>query len=277
MRFHWAAGVSLALLGWTAVASAQETIQPTTPKEPATAEPYIIEGGGVSFEPWYWLATATPRVREGSLSATKEPGDLDLPGKTKLAAGFVFSVPAGKQNTLRLSYFRAGGSGDTVAGTDLALFSVGYKAGDPLRTKFRLHNAKLSWDYLSYTFANGLRLKTFWETQVSSIETTIDAPLKAGNIAIGSKWVVLPTFGLGLGHAPARHFRWELKGTGFGIPGRSATWDVEGAAFLRLGSMELIGGHKAFFLRTSPREEAYFKHTLSGAYAGIRWYWDTRR
>jgi hypothetical protein len=165
------------------------------------------------------------------------------------------------------------------------LFSVGYKAGDLLTTTYRLHNVKLSWDYLSYTFANGMRLKTFWEGQITAIGTEIDAPLKpveadssgnvTSNMAVGSKWVALPTFGIGLGHAPSRHFRWEAKGSGFGIPGRSATWDVEASAVLRLGSVDLIGGHKTFFIRTSPREEAYFKQTLSGAYVGVRWYWDT--
>ena len=57
--------------------------------------------------------------------------------------GFTFSVPAGKQNSLRISYFRVTGSGDTVAASDLALFSVGYTAGDFLTTKYKLQNVKL--------------------------------------------------------------------------------------------------------------------------------------
>jgi hypothetical protein len=263
---------------------AQEIVQPVTTTKVSDPEPSIIEGGGFSIQPSYWLTSSQPLLRPGAQSIAVGPASLDFPGKARSATGFTFSVPAGKQNSVRLSYFRAHGSGQSMATTDLSLFSVAYTAGDVLATSYKIQNVKLSWDYLSYTFKNKVRFKTLWEAQLASVETTVDAPLKpvtvdsngltSSYLSTGSKWLVYPTFGVAFEQAPSKRFRWEAKGSGFGVPHRAVIWDIEAAAIVRLGRMEMVVGEKAFSLKTSPRDDAYYKQSLNGPFVGVRWYWD---
>lgn len=249
------------------------------PSDNTGAESPYIEDGGVSVQPWYWLTSSRPRLRSGATSATTTPGNLDFPGDASGSYAITVGLPAGKQNSLRLSYLRTQGAGDTVAASDLALFSVGYTAGDALATRYKLQNVKVSWDFLSYTFQNNLRVKTLWEGQGTLIETEIDAPLKntdsSSYYATGRKWLLLPTMGLGLGQAVSGgRFRWEAKASGFGIPKRAALFDAEAAGVLRLGRAELLGGYKVLALKTSPRDDAYFRQRLNGPFVGLRWYFD---
>jgi len=231
-----------------------------------------------SLEPIFWFTPSAPQLRAGTQATTAESGNLDLPGRLKWTGGLTASMPAGQNNSLRFTYFRAGGSGDSTAASDLALFSVGFKSGDALSTAYRVHGGKLSWDYLSYTFANKMRLRTLWELQVASISADIIGvgADSTASLATGTRWVGLPTFGMAIGSTPKGRFRWDAKGSGFALPGRSAIWDVEASAAIRVGKAELIGGYKSLFLRSSPREEAYFRQLLTGPYAGIRWTWNTK-
>jgi hypothetical protein len=259
----------------------QPVPQQPAPKSPDTAaeSPYI-EDGGVSVQPWYWLTSASPEVHPGKLSAVKEPASLDFPGKARNGMGVTFSVPAGKKNSLRFSYFRVQGSGDAITPTNLALFSIGYTAGDRLYTKYKLQNVKVSWDFLSYTFHNNIRFKTLWEAQATGFDTKVDSPLKATDSETvsyygeGKKWLFYPTFGLGLEQAVGKNFRWEVKGSGFGLPKRAALADAEASAVIKVGKAELLAGYKMFYVKTSPKTEFYFKQMLSGPYVGLRWYFE---
>ena len=191
-----------------------------------------------------------------------------------------FSIPAGKKNSLRFSYFRVQGSGDTVAATDLSLFSVGYTKGDRLYTKYKVQNVKVSWDFLSYTFHNNIRFKTLWEAQATGFNTSVDSPLKPTDSSTvsyygeGKKWLFYPTLGLGFEQAVSKNFRWEIKGSGFGLPKRGALADGEASAVFRLGKAEVLAGYKFFYVKTSPKSEFFFKQVLSGPYIGLRWYFE---
>lgn len=246
---------------------------PARAKDPAPESNYI-EDGGISVQPFYWLTASRPHLFRGALAPTRTAGDLIFPGHANGAYGVMLSLPAGKQNSLRISYFRTQGSGNTVAATDLALFSTGYSAGDRLTTKYKLQSVKASLDFLSYTFQNNIRFKTLWEVQGALIETGVVAPATADSASSGKRWLVLPSFGMGLEHAVSKHFRWEAKGSGFGLPKRAALYDVEGSAVIRLGRAELLAGYKVFSVKTSPRAEEYFKQRLNGPYVGLRWYWE---
>lgn len=247
--------------------------------------PNIIEGGGFSAQVSYWLTSSAPLLRGGkqNLAPAGQSPNFDLPGKGKPAMAAMVSLPAGKENTLRISGFRAQGTGNTTAGGDLALFQSGYNTGDYLATAYKIEHAKVSWDYLSYTYAaSGLRVKTLWEAQFTAIHGRVHAPFKdvttdsSGNtnfnIAEGTKNVILPSFGLGLEQAPAKAFRWEARASGFALPGRSYTWNAEAAAVIRMGKFELLGGGRAFSVKTSSKDDAYYKQTLYGPYVGLRWY-----
>lgn len=245
----------------------------------------IIEGGGFSAQVSYWLTSSEPLLRGGKQNSapTGQSPNFDLPGKGKAALAAMVSIPAGKENSLRISAFRAQGTGNTTATENLALFATGYNTGDYLAAAYKIENVKVSWDYLSYTYAaSGLRVKTLWEAQLTSVYGRVDAPFKeivtdsSGNsnfnIAEGTKNVILPSFGLGLEQAPSKAFRWEARASGFGLPGRSYVWNAEAAAVVRMGKFELLGGGRAFSVKTSVKDDAYYKQTLYGPYVGLRWY-----
>src|SRR5690348_6063180 len=75
-------------------------------------EPYIIEDGGFSLEPMYWLNRAQPTLRGGA-DATAY-GNLDYAGDANPSIGGEIGIPAGRSNTLRLSYFRTQGNANST-------------------------------------------------------------------------------------------------------------------------------------------------------------------
>jgi hypothetical protein len=261
------------------------TQQHVTPQQkPPRPEPAVIEDGGWSFEPEYWLNRAQPTLVGGALASGLST--LDYFGHANPSLAGELSMPAGKQNTLRLSYFRVQGNTNETAPQDATLFGENYNAGDFLTANYLIQAARLSWDYLSYTWykpKTKIRLKTLWEVQFANISTNIDAPLKPQttdangntdyNTASGSAKIIYPTFGLEFEQPVTRHFRWWVRGSGFGIPHHGDIWDAEASIALRLGQFEIIGGERAYHFKTSPQSSQYFIDTLSGAYVGLRWYW----
>jgi hypothetical protein len=251
---------------------------------PPPPDPAILEDGGFSIEPIYWLNRAQPALRGGKTAT--EFGDLDYGGNAKPSIGGEIGIPAGHANTLRVSYFRVQGSATSTATQDSTLFSEGYDAGDFLQSNYLIQSAKISWDYLSYTLRKrgmNIRVKTLYEVQYTNVGTNVSAPFKAittdaagdtdTNTAHGTKNLILPTFGMGLSSSIGQHFRWEVKGSGFGLPHHGNIWDVQGLIAVRVGPIEIIGGEKAYHFKTSPGGDEYFADTLSGAYAGVRYYW----
>jgi hypothetical protein len=287
-----------------AVAVAQQTPVPVTgpSTSPSTAvapqaqakvqEPPMIEDGGISVQLDYWLARDTPTTRGGSGNFVYFPSALVFPGNSKYAEGAMLSFPAGKQNSLRFSYFHVQGHGETTLSQPITLYTTDYAAGDQLNNNYRIQGAKLSWDYLSYTFrnpgwSNGLRFKTLYELQYVNISTDSDSPneeaiVNSGTtaylsqssfLASGSKTVVLPTFGGELEQAAGKRFRWEVMGSGFGLPHHGVIWDGQADIALRFGKAEALLGYRAFHFETSSSSsDQYYKETLSGAFVGLRYY-----
>lgn len=289
---------ALLLLSLTASAQTTTPAQNQNPKpvkrrhytpsqKPPRPQPAVLDDGGWSLEPEYWLNREQPAIRAG---ATLVGGNVAYEGHAKPAMGGEFSMPAGKHNTLRFSYFRVQGDANQTLTHDETLFTESYNSGDFLTANYTLQIAKLSWDYLSYTWffpKTRIWMKTLWEFQFADIGTNIAAPLKAPtaqpngtvdyNTANGSAKVFLPTFGLEFEQPVSSHFRWYVKGSGFAIPHHGDIWDAEAALGLRFGQFELIGGGKAFHLKTSPQHDQYFVDTLAGPFVGIRWYWTKRQ
>jgi hypothetical protein len=261
-----------------------ETAQQQSTHQPPPQEPYILEDGGLSIEPMYWLNRAQPILQGGKPATSFE--NLPFSGNAKSALGGELGIPAGRSNTLRFSYFRVQGNANSTVSRDVTLFGESYSAGDYLSSGYRLQSAKISWDYLGYTWhkpRGNIRLKTLYEVQYVTISSTTVAPFKAittdtsgntnTNVASGSKNLIYPTLGVEFEQALGRHFRWEAKGSGFGIPHRGNIWDAQGALALRFGQVELLAGEKAYHFKTSPQSEQYFVDTLSGVYVGLRYYW----
>jgi hypothetical protein len=244
----------------------------------------MLEDGGFSIEPIYWLNSAQPKLYGGA--AATAPGDFDYGGSAKDSVGGEIGIPAGPQNTLRFSYFRVQGNSNATLGQAQTIFSEAYSTGDYVEASYRLQDFKVSWDYLSYNWyrkAGTLRLKTLYEVQYVTTSTNLLAPFKAigtdssgntdYNTATGSENLILPSFGLELEQTTRSHFRWEVKASGFGIPHHAALGDAQGSIGYRLKEFEILAGGKAFYFKNSPQGAQYFADTLSGVFVGIRYYW----
>jgi hypothetical protein len=251
---------------------------------PPPPEPYILEDGGLSIEPIYWLNRAQPSLTGGA--AATAYGNLSYPGNGKYGLGAQASMPAGRSNTLRISYFRVQGNANSTLTQDSTVLGEAFTAGDYINASYTIQSAKISWDYLGYTWnkrSGKIRLKELYEAQFVTISTTAVAPFAPvttdssgntnNNIASGSKNIIFPTFGLELEEAIGHHFRWEVKGSGFGWPQHADIWDAEATLAFRFGPVEILGGEKAYHFKTSPQSDAYFTDTLSGAYVGVRYFW----
>jgi hypothetical protein len=250
---------------------------------------YDTSDGKTSVRLIYWHTRAQPDMFTGKEAPSNVDSTTTFPSKYKPAPGAELSLPAGKNHTIRLSYFRTQGSGNTVAGTPptgkgIVIWGATFNPGDKLSNTFTMQNAKISLDYLSWPFPlnnRRFRVKTLWEAQYISIRSGVSAPLapvqdSAGNAlqtsGTGSNWFIFPSLGMGVEIMASKHFRFEAKGSGFGIPHRSNLWDADAFFAYKSGQFEIDFGGKAFHFRTSAKREEYLRATMPGAYIGIRWY-----
>jgi len=223
-------------------------------------------------------------LRGGKADTNTDPGNLDYTGKMKRSPAARVSFPVSKNATLRVSYFKTNSyTGTTTAPTNLNLFGQAVTGGDFLSTITDLEGFKLSYDYLTYFWkgrSSELRLKTLYELQRISVSNEVDdfvvdtaGALININPILGTQSVFLPTFGLGLEHTLSRHFRWEIRGTGFGMPHRGNIVDAEAQIAIRFGHFEALGGGRWLHFKTTPKAAQYNVESLYGPYVSLRYYW----
>lgn len=240
-------------------------------------------GIGLSIEPIYWLTRGTILLRTGDYNTSGVSSDLDYGQRLDHADGATVIVPASKNGSVRFTYFQTTLNGSGYAPANLILFG-GTEAsiGDPLVNQAQLSDYKLSYDYISYFWnhKNGdIRLKTLYEIQYVNVSTSVAdfQPQNNGTYVVnplnGTTSAILPTFGIGLDGTLSKHFRWETRLSGFGLPHRAkiADGDVDVAA--RWGHVELIVGARGFYFRTSRRQPQFNTGDPFGPYAGLRFYW----
>jgi hypothetical protein len=257
----------------------------------------INTGNGLSFEPIYWFTRGIPVLRAGDAwlagagtspgalaDNAANPGSLDYTGKLNRSPGARVSIPVSKNATIRFSYFKANSfTGITSAPGNLNLFGQGVAGGDVLTTSSNLESFKLSYDYLTYFWKRGnseLRLKTLYEIQRISVNSEVDdfqvdttGALVNINPIIGSQSVFLPTFGLGIEQTLSRHFRWEARGSGFGLLHRGDIVDAEAQIAFRVSHFEVLGGGRWLHFKTTPTAAQYNVETMYGPYVSLRYYW----
>ena len=267
----------------TPAAAAPPAATAPSVRTPEVSSP-INTGNGFSIEPIYWFTRGIPILRGGAADTNTDPGNLDYTGKMKRSPGARVSIPVSKNATIRVSYFKANGfTGVTAAPVSLNLFGQAVTGGDVLTTITDLEGFKLSYDYLSYFWkgrSSELRLKTLYEIQRISVSNEVDdfvvdttGALVNINPIIGSQSVFLPTFGLGLEHTLSRHFRWEARGSGFGLPHRGNIGDAEAQIAIRFGHFEVLGGGRWLHFKTTPKAVQYNVENLYGPYVSLRYYW----
>jgi hypothetical protein len=250
---------------------------------------YDTSDGHTSFKLFYWYAQTDPSMFTGKGADSNVDSTVSLKGKTKATPGAELSFPAGKNNSIRVSYFRTQGSGNTTAVTPPStrgdvIWGGNFNPGDYLSTSYTLQNVKISLDYLSWPFPlenRRFRVKTLWEVQYTNIKSAVSAPFApttdtSGNdiqtSGSGSNWFIAPSLGMGVEIMASKHFRFEAKGSGFAIPHHWTIWDTEAFFAYKSGQWEIDFGGKAFHFKTSVQKEEYLRGTMPGAYVGIRWY-----
>ena len=215
-----------------------------------------------------------------------------MQGKPKVAEGGEVGVAAGLHNSLRLTYFESKAAGNIVVPTDFVAWGLAYPKGTYVSTGYKVQNFKLSYEYLTWPYPVGsrkFRLKTLWQFQYTSVNTTFDAPKNyydtSGNLLIdssghpinlvgtGKRYFLSPTFGLGAHYYASRHVRLEVNASGFTVPRHFTIWDTDATLNVRLlGHLELRMGAKAFHFKTSTQAEFYTRGTMASAFFGLRWY-----
>jgi hypothetical protein len=280
----------------TTPTAATPAVTATSTRTPEVSSP-VNTGNGFSIEPIYWFVKGIPVLRAGDAwlagagtspgalsDNAANPGSLDDAGKLNRSPGARISIPVSKNATIRFSYFKANSfTGLTTAPGNLNLYAQPIAGGDVLTTISDLESFKLSYDYLTYFWKgrnSELRLKTLYEIQRISVNNEVDdfqvdttGALININPIIGSQSVFLPTFGLGLEHTLSRHFRWEARGSGFGLPHRGDIVDAEAQVAFRVSHFELLGGGRWLHFKTTPRDVQYNVETMFGPYVSLRYYW----
>lgn len=252
------------------------------PQQPAPLPPPVDEtrndidrGGFIKL--FYWQTVGKPDLLPGKKAANRDAQTLhDFAHDDKSTPGGVIAFPAGKFNRLEISYFQARGAGNTIAANDLSFFGTNFSQGDFIATTFRVRSAKVSWNYLTWPDPpeeSKFRIKTLWEFQYTSIESVLDEPFNFDptfSPAINTKSIFYPTFGLGAEYTPSKHFYFDLRVSGFGLPHRSVIGDAEGSLVIRIKRLEILPGYKWYHFKTSPQSDQYVAGTLKGPYGAIR-------
>ena len=201
---------------------------PVTPAPPPKIIPpeqmYETSDGHTSLKLFYWFAQVDPTMMTGKAAATNVDSTVSFAGTTKPTPGVELSVPAGKNNSIRISYFRSQGSGNSNAVTPPntrgeVVWGANLSPGDYLSTSYKIQSAKISLDYLSWPFPlenRRFRFKTLWEVQYLNINSSVAAPYapitdSSGNdiqtSGSGSNWFIWPSFGVGVEIMATKHFR----------------------------------------------------------------------
>jgi hypothetical protein len=244
----------------------------TTPETPNPDQAW-------SVEVFYWLTHANPYQRGGAAASDYETvGSL---GPSQGAPAIETSLPLTQNDVLQLSFFQMKGRGASIASQALDVYGTTLPVGF-LATQYGVKSAKASFEDFLYPYPNHsakLRFKTLWEAQYVEISSRTDAPLdvssSGGYISYpsttGSHQVFLPTFGVAVQYAASSHLSLEVRGSAFGIPHHTDLVDSEATAAYQIGPVQIVVGGRFFEFKTSPQAEEYYKSTIFGAMAGLRY------
>jgi len=301
--------LGICLTFWAATGGAQQKPpeQPTAPpptnpldvhiQAPPTLPPKAPDVRQPGETGWWislteFLPSGDPVFNKGR-GATFTPDSLtSLPSNRNLGTGVELGIALGLHNALRFQYFSNKSSGDFTSSKELELWDQDYPSGTYVASNYKVQNAKISFDFLTWPYpveSRKFRLKTLWQVQYTSMQSTFNAPLlplvdsngnpltdSSGNlisyVGTGNHWFISPEVGLGVAYFSGRHLRFEANAAGFVIPRHNTVWDADATANIRTGHIELRLGAKAFHFKTSPNAAFYDHATLFGPFVGIRWH-----
>ncbi len=229
---------------------------------------------GFSIGVWYWVPNGHSALQPGAQSTNPAAQHLRLPDPDKRGIGFRITTPAGKYNRIEISGFQVKGNGSSTATSDLNFFGNPFPSGDVLNTSYRVRDVKVGWQYLMYPAPpqSAFRFRALFEMQYVGQRATISAPADV-NAAVsdGSRTIFWPTLGLGADIVPSKHFRLEVRGSGFGLPNKAIILDGEATAVISVSHVQVVGSYKYFRWRSSPGKDEFFQGTLTGPTVGLRY------
>jgi hypothetical protein len=228
----------------------------------------------------YWMPQTQPDLRGGKASTTFE--NLDYPSVTKYAPGVALSIPVSAAGMINVSGFEMKNSGSIPAAQNVQLFSTAYVAGTPIVYSYSLYNIRVSYQDLLYPFpkkeGQKFRFKTLWELQYTNMKAGLDQITvdSSGNVStnpvLGTRRVIYPALGMGGEYNFSRYARLNFEGSGFSIPHHSTIWNLDASLLVHRGHVGFEVGEKAYHFSTSAQNDQFFKATLRGPYAALRWY-----
>jgi len=265
-----------------------------TPPPPLPKYPDVRQPGETGFFIGVdaWFPVQGPIIDKGRASTFSDPSLSTLQGKPLYAECAEIGIALGLHNSLHITYFEDRASGNFTNANEIVLWNQTYPAGNLVSTDYKLQNAKISFDYLTWPYPvqnSRFRLKTLWGLQYTAIRTGFDLPLlpttdSAGNPLVdaqgnplsyqtqGSHWFMLPSIGMGVSEYLTRNLRLEANASGFSVPHHTTEWDADGSVNFRTGHLELRLGAKAFHFKTSTQSDFYMRGTQASAFIGVRWY-----
>jgi hypothetical protein len=261
---------------------------PAPPKQEITAAPAPRPRAGLgypelesywSFSASYWRPYGSPILRGGQASVDPAAQNLDFLGNPQQAPGITITIPTGHSNRLEISGWQTQATQAFTAPADVTYFGQTFNQGDLLSAHYRIRNISANWNYLTYPYPpldSKFRIKTLWGIQYVQAAPTITGPQPGDTtpppLGVGKVSLILPTFGIGMEYIVSpKHLRLEWRGSGMGLPNHSAVWDAEGLVVARAGNLEIFGGAKAFYFRTSPQKEQFVSDRFWGPTVGVRW------
>jgi len=228
----------------------------------------------IALSDWVPLSADTG-LHAGTQAFLPPPHELTLPGKPYRAYNVTVTFPAKGSSRLEFSYTTLNVNGSIIAPTDLGLFGGTIPKGEPLATKYSLRHMKLSYNFLTYPNPPQnakFRFKTLWEIHYLRTYPTVTATVSGPDQPLtANQSIILPAVGLGVEYVASRHFRLEMRGSGMTFPHHSTLADAEGAAVVRIRSLEFFAGAKFLHFKSSPKSDTFIRGTLWGPDAGVRW------
>jgi hypothetical protein len=207
-------------------------------------------------------------------SATQS-SSFRFPGNGKPAEGVIITTPAGRGNQLEFTYFQTKAQGNVLAPVNTTLFTQFYPQSDIINGTYKIQHGKAVWNYLSYPDPPGtskFRFRTMWGVSYTSINARFNTPQDYATSPVeGSRTLIYPSLGVGVEYHFSRNFYFEMRGSGFILPHKSAQGDGEAKISARFGRLDILVGGRDFYFKTSPNKDYYFKANMWGPYGGLRW------
>ena len=194
---------------------------------PTAAPPQIAPDDPDNGEPlslYIWKTSGPANLRPGTQAAVPNNQLLALPNFSSLSPAGVASIPAGKFNHLEVSYFQADGNGTTTTPIALSLFGSNFGPGTLMSNSYRVRNAQLTWNYLTWPSPpedSKFRFRTLYGFNYTRVSAVLDAPLDLSTTFMpghGFRQLFYPVFGVDAEYIPSKHLVLEARTWGFGFP-----------------------------------------------------------